>query len=131
MLLAFGVSAQEEVTPTYLCISDAGVGFKWKNGQWVQTRFIEQKYLIKKSYYQIGKQKSSTWAVYLFGSKNSIHWCRGGFNTDDELNCDGVERFKFSRKTLRYGATAMTSVLDPEDEPTDSMVIEHGKCSPL
>ena len=130
MMLAFGVSAQEEETPTYLCISDAQIGFSWENGQWVQKRFVEEKYLIKKDFEWMGEATNLTWAVYRFGRKSPSYWCPKEFYSVDELHCDGG-KFQFSMKTLRYGHATMFSVLNPEDEPTDAMTIEHGKCSLL
>ena len=31
-----------------LCIADDGTGFNWRNGGWVQTRFITPKYIVTK-----------------------------------------------------------------------------------
>ena len=81
-MLAFGVYAQEEVTPTYLCISDARIGFDWENGQWVQKRYAEQKYLIKKDFVwssAIEEPTEPIWAVYYFGSKSPSYWSEQEF----------------------------------------------------
>ena len=118
-MLAFGVYAQEEETPNYLCISDESVGLSWKNGQWVQGHYPGKKFLVKNEY------------VYRFGDTNPSMRCEEV--TNDEFNCTGAFHwFKFSRKTLNFGFASMMSVLSPDDHSyKDTMYILHGKCSPL
>ena len=126
MMLAFGVSAQEEeTTETYLCVSDDSVGFSWKNGQSVQGHYPGKKFLVK---------KDRGWYVYDFGGKYPSMRCEEQV-ANDEFNCtgaNGASWLKFSRKTLNFGYASMMSVLSPDDYPDkDTMYILHGKCSPL
>ena len=108
-LLTFGVIAQENRVPSYLCLAEAATGFKLDKNGWVQENFLLKKYMLKK--------QGSLWNWKEFGGDlNVICQPDEDFN-DDELNCTEAEtnsHIAFNRATQRFGYSQMIIELSEE-----------------
>lgn len=139
LLVATSVWAQER----YLCVAEMSTGFAFnkQNKSWHSTTFkTDEKFIVRKPLPAdgAGLQKSA-WLIAKLGDTFPTSSCEKDFYNNETLFCEGLQTFKFSKKTMRFLSgyligywsddVGSTSQVFSEGQNTPNLTI--GKCSPL
>jgi len=119
---------------SYLCVGAlaTGFGFHYEKNAWEVDRFPPTKLIVKRADSLIVE-----WRVYDFEKNVPIASCRGDFDREGFLRCDGVAQFMMSRVTKRFlyiytlGYWSDSENYPAYKEGTNRPWMEIGKCSRL
>jgi hypothetical protein len=124
----------------YLCAGDKATGFAFNptRKEWNETRFrVDSKYLIRRKNDKDALWKDALWVVVEVGESVALATCNSDFTEWGTLVCDGMRRFIFNQKNMRFQIYYQGAYIWEGDgtssgpESTDTPYIEIGRCSPI
>lgn len=138
LLLVFATSASAEVTGSFICKSDAAVGFKFENGVWTEESLLaERSYLIRPwregdTFYEVPDQpinyvvvevgREAPMAFFkLYGEEAAIY----------TKSVIGFVDFNINFKTMKFMMESINSFMLEGNETKYPPFFEIGRCSKL
>jgi len=155
-----GVSnAEAEEYFTSLCIEDKSTGFNWRNGDWHQTNFMPNKYIVKKvkidptpgsdtfqCYEDMKGKKNLSFdgkKIYDYGCFNIRDYgdkftafynqlCAQSYDDDENIKGVDCHMMNFQPNGAFIKSRFQSSLTShPKNDYKDSLILSVGKCSVL